>query len=111
MAPRPTSQRINRKKFTRWIREARGELNVGFREGDWKSIWNADEGELELYDLASDPLETKNLVGRHPDRAVRLAGLAKDWLERCEPAPSEDLAPFEIPEAEQARLRALGYLD
>lgn len=52
------------------------------RVGDWKAIRrnlnpgpkaaNQKAGEIELYDLATDPRETKNVAGAHPDVVARL---------------------------------------
>jgi phosphoglycerol transferase MdoB-like AlkP superfamily enzyme len=44
----------------------------GVREGDRKFIYSAAYDQSELYDLATDPLETRNRAGEAPD-AVRLA--------------------------------------
>ncbi len=51
------------------------EGNRAVRVGDWKLV--AAKGDpWELYDLASDRCETKNLAGDQPDR---VAALAKEW--------------------------------
>jgi arylsulfatase A-like enzyme/Flp pilus assembly protein TadD len=67
----------------------------------------------ELYDLASDPGETRNIASQDPQRAAQL--LAR--VERFGPAVAEAMAgkpadaPVSPPNAEAAnRLRALGYL-
>jgi arylsulfatase A-like enzyme len=85
------------------------------RAGRWKLIHRVDFEKSELYDLASDPGEQKDLreteaAGRADDLEEKLFG----WMER-----SEELASVENPEAPvivrydketEARLRALGYL-
>lgn len=38
----------------------------------WKVIRYADFGKVELYHLAEDPMETKDLVAYHPEKAVEL---------------------------------------
>ncbi|MBW8885335.1 MAG: sulfatase-like hydrolase/transferase, partial [Planctomycetia bacterium] len=42
--------------------------NVAVLDGNWKLIWpGAKRGETELYDLASDPGETKNVASQNPN--------------------------------------------
>lgn len=43
------------------------------RQGDWKLIWNAIiPSSVELYDLADDPYETRNLAEAHPERVAAM---------------------------------------
>jgi len=60
-------------------------------DGRWKFLFgrNANNKSLDaLYDLATDPHELNNLIGRNPDRerhrteATRMKGLLVDWLTR-----------------------------
>jgi arylsulfatase A-like enzyme len=53
--------------------------NVALREGGWKLLVNADGTRAELYDLSSDPAESKNLASAHPERAARMAAAALAW--------------------------------
>ena len=53
--------------------------NVAVRDGDWKLLVNADGTGAELYDLANDANETKNVAADHPDVAKRLAQKAIAW--------------------------------
>jgi arylsulfatase A-like enzyme len=53
--------------------------NVAMRDGDWKLLINADGTRPELYDLATDPKETKNLATERPEVAARLSGAAVSW--------------------------------
>jgi arylsulfatase len=49
------------------------------RRGDWKAVWLFEPygpGRWELFDLASDPTESRDLSREHPDR---LAELARAW--------------------------------
>ncbi|MEE8526393.1 MAG: sulfatase [Thermoanaerobaculia bacterium] len=76
--------------------------------GDWKLIWTpgqAPQMEYELYDLAADPAETRNLwTAGHP-RAEALADHLRAWYRDADhverPPSAEDLE----------RLRSLGYLE
>jgi arylsulfatase A-like enzyme len=42
-------------------------------DGRWKGIQASRQSPLELYDLVSDPGETRNVAAEHPDIAARLA--------------------------------------
>jgi arylsulfatase A-like enzyme len=53
--------------------------NVAVRDGDWKLLVNADGTGAELYDLAADPKEAKNLAGDKPEVAKRLTEAALAW--------------------------------
>jgi arylsulfatase A-like enzyme len=52
---------------------------VAVREGNWKLLVNADGTRAELYDLAADPNEARDLAGTRPDVARRLTALAVAW--------------------------------
>ncbi len=49
------------------------------REGDWKMIEFFEGGNLELFDLKSDPAESKNLAGEKPEKAADLLAKLKEW--------------------------------
>lgn len=54
-------------------------FSVAVRLGDWKYVehwgrWTAPWPQRELYDLASDPGEGRNLVAARPDKAAELRG-------------------------------------
>ena len=52
------------------------------REGDWKLIVSEDKKSgPELYNLAEDPTETKNLAAAHPDRVRDLMRVLDAWWE------------------------------
>ena len=48
------------------------------RTEDWKFIWDSG-GAHELYDLATDPAETKNVFASEPDIAAQLEARLMDW--------------------------------
>jgi arylsulfatase A-like enzyme len=93
------------------------------RQGDWKAVFipaPAGPGAWQLYDLAADPGETKDLARSHPDR---LAALLSAWqryvvetgvvLERDPPITGADTTELPIrpghrgsPSSEGAKLRA-----
>jgi len=110
--PRVTAYRWNQKKlFTPW-KETRGDENLVVREGSWKAIWNVETDSLELYDLAVDPGETRDLSAQERERSERLLAFARakrdEYLAAGLVHRSE--ATQEISDEERARLRALGYL-
>jgi len=85
----------------------RGEM-LGIRVGPWKYIEAPHGVGAELFDLASDPGETRNLSDREAARASELAAVLDRWRgeERREGAVDRPLS------AEEARrLRALGYVE
>ena len=53
--------------------------NLAIRDGNWKLLVNADGENTELYDLASDPSEAKNVAKDHPELAARLRSDVVDW--------------------------------
>ena len=53
--------------------------NVAAREGDWKLLVNADGTGTELYNLATDPNESKNLAESEAATATRLKNIALAW--------------------------------
>lgn len=48
-------------------------FRAAIREGDWKLLWRTTlPSSVELYDLATDPGESKNLAAQYPDKVVTL---------------------------------------
>lgn len=47
-------------------------------EGRWKLYQHHESGEVELYDLAEDPGERRDLAGDRPDKAAELEALLKE---------------------------------
>ncbi|HEX6987151.1 MAG TPA: sulfatase/phosphatase domain-containing protein, partial [Planctomycetaceae bacterium] len=64
---------------------AAGLLYRWCRRGDWKLIVPEKEtGGPELYDLAADPHETRDLAAEHPDRVAALRERLDAWWEPSE---------------------------
>ena len=87
-----------------------GRLRAVTSEG-WKLIWTPfapDDRAWELYDLAADPAETRNLYAPDHPQVVRLRPLLQEWAARSQDDRPTPLAPS--PEDEEA-LRFLGYLE
>jgi arylsulfatase len=51
------------------------EGNRALRAGDWKIVSKGKKGEWELYNLAEDRTETRNLAAEQPDRVKALAAI------------------------------------
>jgi arylsulfatase len=59
-----------------WLHEG----NRAIRVGDWKAV-ALKGGGWELYDLAADRAETRDLASAHPDR---VAAMEREWTRRME---------------------------
>lgn len=51
------------------------------RSGDWKLLEYFEDGHLELYNLAADPGETRDLASAEPARARELLARLRSWRE------------------------------
>lgn len=87
-----------------------------FFDRDLRAIYDApykliasSDGSLELFDLANDPEELKNLVETKPDTVRDLSERLRDVSARHPPMFEEEGDTALRPETEEA-LRALGYL-
>lgn len=58
---------------------AAGLLYRWCRKRDWKLIVPAGNGSPELYDLAADPHETKDLAGEKPEKVAELRAALDAW--------------------------------
>lgn len=55
-------------------------LTVMVRQGDWKYVHLANGGREQLFDVASDPEETTQLIDEHPDVAADLHDAAVERM-------------------------------
>jgi hypothetical protein len=79
-----------------------------YRRGSWKSTWARDGSRTALFDLESDPGETRDVAGEHPE-LVRKHRARLDELTRALGTRQGEDATLSEDDAE--RLRALGYLE
>lgn len=56
----------------------RGSYSRAARMGRWKGIQNGPGGQLELYDLESDPGEANNIAGVHPQIVTQMKSCMED---------------------------------
>ena len=84
-----------------------GWASHAIRDFPWKYIDSPEVDLRELYDLAADPQELRNLIDDEPERALEMSVLLSDWLEQTErfEVKPEELSPRRIEE-----LKSLGYL-
>jgi arylsulfatase A-like enzyme len=64
------------------------------RERDWKLLEYYEQGQVELYNLATDIGESRNLAAEHPDVVSRLQGKLHTWLTEVDaqlPSRREDV--------------------
>jgi len=81
---------------------------VGIVSGPWKYI---QAPRPELYDLASDPGETKDLIASAPEKAAELRARLEQELLRLSPAPGASSGQAVARADDRERLRSLGYVN
>jgi arylsulfatase A-like enzyme len=92
-------------------------LEVDSRAGDWRAWisgrhklhWNA-RGRHLLFDLAADPHERRNLLGREPERARRML-LEMDTFAAALPPAGPRGPERRVDESTRRALRNLGYVE
>jgi uncharacterized sulfatase len=60
------------------------------RDASWHFIWNSESDVEELYAVVEDPLEQRNVVAAHPDRARAYRERISQWIDRM----SEPVTPI-----------------
>jgi arylsulfatase A-like enzyme len=73
-----------------------------------KYVWGSD-GRDELYDLAADPAETRNLIDEQPEKAKELYAALETWLASFQHS-AQDQETVELDESTIKKLEQLGYL-
>ncbi|WEK37336.1 MAG: sulfatase-like hydrolase/transferase [Candidatus Pseudobacter hemicellulosilyticus] len=63
--------------------------NLALREGKWKFLINADGSSPELYDLAADPNETRNVQGSQAELTATLSKKLLDWRKALPVLPAK----------------------
>lgn len=83
---------------------------VAVRSGGWKLIYNRWGRSGELYDLAQDPGETRDLVDLHPEKARELLRLIARQDKENAVRSHRVQATEELPENVIEGLKSLGYV-
>jgi len=79
--------------------------------GDWKLIVTPGEKTHELYNIADDPMEQKNVYARYPVRARELAGLLQEQMERNHRLGLKtDAKKIPLTPEQYEQLKSLGYV-
>ncbi len=58
--------------------------DLAIRDGEWKLLMDEDGSGQELYNLAEDPGESRNLAGKHPEITDRLTSRVLEWYAEVE---------------------------
>jgi len=69
---------------------------AAIRQGDWKLIELYEFGEVELYHLATDPGEQKNLAQQEASKTRQLRQMLRRWQDKMKaqmPQPNPDYVP------------------
>jgi arylsulfatase A-like enzyme len=83
-------------------------IMVAVRRGGWKAILDPESGDMQLYDLASDPEESQDLASELTVRASRYRPLLAAHADRAWRAPETETA---VSDEDRERLESLGYID
>jgi len=83
-----------------------GEPSAMVRSGDWKLIHYYEDGRDELYDLAADPGELRDLAAERPAAAADLRDRLDAWLAKVDARPPRPDPQYDA-EQERARLEHL----
>jgi arylsulfatase len=94
LAPLFEGKSITRAQPLFWEHEG----NRAIRSGDWKLVSKHPDG-WELYDLAADRTETRNLAAEHPERVREMAAQWDAWAQRV------GVLPWPLSSAEKKNAR------
>jgi len=106
-SPRPIFAHLDR----RWAKVDDSDPLVSVTEGSLRLVLPVNKpGSVELYDLTSDPGETRNLAGERAADRDRLAEAAKSHVEGATIPWGKAPGEVELDELRLNQLRALGYV-
>jgi arylsulfatase A-like enzyme len=87
-----------------------GRPSGAVRQGNYKLIESFEDQRVELYDLAADPGECRDLAGREPKRTTEMKKLLADWRREVDaqmptpnPDPVEPFGPEGVPRPSKAK--------
>lgn len=87
---------------------AYGYEKKSLRRGHWKYIYSLPGESNELYDLDTDPRETRNVAGQHPDTTEAMRARVFEIM--AENSDTKQTKTPSISEEMRRNLQALGYL-
>jgi len=91
--------------YTRFERDLKA-----IRTMQFKYIWSSN-GKCELYNIATDPAESKNLADALPEKAQSLHNCLFDFIESIKRTGETTEQDIEMDRDLENHLRGLGYLD
>jgi len=62
-------------------------------QGDWRYVHAEQGGDVELFDLSSDPGQTDNIVELHPKRSAAMAKAYEEWWQHATGAGTPTMRP------------------
>lgn len=89
---------------------SRGGDMLTTRTPRWKLLWDREVDDVELYDLESDPGESRNVSEENPAVVERFRGLLEDHVAEARETDT-DLPDVEESDEVKQRLEDLGYVD
>ena len=75
-----------------WLHEG----NRALRVGDWKIVAAGKDSPWELYDLAADRSETKNLAAEKPEKVRELAAIWTKQFDEYAALAAKDAPPAKV---------------
>lgn len=94
-----------------WGHKDRSEPMVSVTDGDKRLIWYPKSPyRTQLYDLAADPGEKKNLYDPSDPEVQRLMAMARSYLENAKSPWGAGREQVELDDLRLNQLRALGYM-
>lgn len=62
-------------------------------QGDWRYVHAEQGGDVELFNLATDPGQTNNIINQHPERTAGMAKAYADWWQHATGAGTPTTRP------------------
>jgi arylsulfatase A-like enzyme len=80
-------------------------------QGSWRYVHAEQGGGVELFDLATDPGQTNNIIEQHPERTQAMARSYEDWWQHTTGAGTPTTRPIVGSDAENPlRISAMDWL-
>ncbi len=109
--PAPAPIYVERRLFSSYPLDYLRGTEIALVDGPWKLIVNDGRRSPELYDLAADPGERRDLAGEHPQRASAMRRRVEGWRRERPLGRAARTVPVNRRAGELRALRALGYID